>query len=51
MTESEKKNLQAVACKVRMGIIEGTHGAKAVQCGQVITCEEHSIIGGMGEAV
>lgn len=29
MTESEKKNLQAVACKVRMGIIEGTHGAKA----------------------
>ncbi len=29
MTESEKKHLQAVACKVRMGIIEGTHGAKA----------------------
>ena len=51
MTESEKKNLQAVACKVRMGIIEGTHGAKAGQCGQVITCEEHSIIGGLGEAV
>ena len=29
MTELEKKQLQATACKVRMGIIEATHGAKA----------------------
>lgn len=29
MTESKKKQLQIAACKVRMGIIEGTHGAKA----------------------
>ena len=29
MTELEKKQLQVMACKVRMGIIEGTHGAKA----------------------
>ena len=29
MTASEKKQLTAMACKVRMGIIEGTHGAKA----------------------
>ena len=29
MTESEKKKLQIAACKVRMGIIEGTHSAKA----------------------
>ena len=29
MTASEKKQLMATACKVRMGIIEGTHGAKA----------------------
>ena len=29
MTASEKKQLMAMACKVRMGIIEGTHGAKA----------------------
>lgn len=29
MTEVEKKHLQAVACRVRMGVIEGTHGAKA----------------------
>jgi len=29
MTASEKKQLMAAACKVRMGIIEGTHGAKA----------------------
>ena len=29
MTESEIKALQIAACKVRMGVIEGTHGAKA----------------------
>ncbi len=29
MTEQEIKQLQAVACKVRMGVIESTHGAKA----------------------
>ncbi len=29
MTASEKKQLMAAACKVRMGLIEGTHGAKS----------------------
>lgn len=29
MTSSEKKQLQITACKVRMGIIEGTHAAKS----------------------
>ena len=29
MTSSEKKQLQMEACKVRMGVIEATHGAKA----------------------
>ena len=29
MTANEKKQLMAMACKVRMGVIEGTHGAKA----------------------
>ena len=29
MTEQEIKQLQITACKVRMGVIEGTHGAKA----------------------
>lgn len=29
MTVSEKKQLLAAACKVRMGVIEGTHAAKA----------------------
>lgn len=29
MTNSEKKQLMTTACKVRMGIIEGTHGAKS----------------------
>ena len=28
MTDSEKKELMKLACKVRMGIIEGTHSAK-----------------------
>ena len=29
MTFQEKKELQALACKVRMGVIEGTHSAKS----------------------
>ena len=29
MTASEKKQLMVTACKVRMGVIEGVHGAKA----------------------
>ena len=29
MTASEKKQLMAAACKVRMGVIESTHGAKS----------------------
>ena len=29
MKQADKKNLQILACKVRMGIIEGTHSAKA----------------------
>ena len=29
MTTEEKKQLQITACKVRMGVIEGPHGAKA----------------------
>ena len=29
MTVSEKKELMKIACKVRMGIIEGTHAAKS----------------------
>lgn len=29
MTKEERRKLQVVACKVRMGVIESTHGAKA----------------------
>ena len=29
MTKTEKKELMKLACKVRMGIIEGTHSAKS----------------------
>ena len=29
MTKEEKKQLMATACKVRMGVIKGTHAAKA----------------------
>ena len=29
MTTEEKKQLEITACKVRMGVIEGTHSAKA----------------------
>ena len=28
MTANEKKQLMAAACKVRMGVIKGTHAAK-----------------------
>ena len=31
MTKEEKKQLMATACKVRMGVIEGSHAAKAGQ--------------------
>ena len=29
MTTNEKKQLMSAACKVRMGVIKGTHAAKA----------------------
>ena len=29
MTKDEKKELMILACKVRMGVIEGTHAAKS----------------------
>ncbi len=29
MTSQEKKRLQIAACKVRMGVLTATHGAKA----------------------
>jgi len=29
MTKKERLKLQIAACKVRMGVIESTHGAKA----------------------
>lgn len=28
MTKNEKKELQIMACKIRIGVIEGTYGAK-----------------------
>ena len=40
MTISEKKQLRATACKVRMGIIEGTHGAKAGHPGGSLSAAE-----------
>ncbi|MBE6973104.1 MAG: transketolase [Ruminococcaceae bacterium] len=40
MTISEKKQLMATACKVRMGIIEGTHGAKAGHPGGSLSATE-----------
>ena len=40
MTASEKKQLMAMACKVRMGIIEGTHGAKAGHPGGSLSAAE-----------
>ena len=40
MTASEKKQLQTVAAKVRMGIIESTHGAKAGHPGGSLSATE-----------
>jgi len=40
MTISEKKQLMATACKVRMGIIEGTYGAKAGHPGGSLSATE-----------
>ena len=40
MTLSEKKQLQQIACKVRMGIIEATHGAKAGHPGGSLSATE-----------
>ena len=40
MTSSEKKQLQVNACKVRMGVIESTHGAKAGHPGGSLSAAE-----------
>ena len=40
MTHSEKKQLQITACKIRMGIIEATHGAKAGHPGGSLSATE-----------
>ena len=40
MTSSEKKQLQINACKVRMGVIESTHGAKAGHPGGSLSAAE-----------
>ena len=40
MTISEKKQLMATACKVRMGVIESTHGAKAGHPGGSLSATE-----------
>ena len=40
MTSSEKKQLQIAACKVRMGVIESTHGAKAGHPGGSLSAAE-----------
>ena len=40
MTELEKKQLQITACKVRMGVIEATHGAKAGHPGGSLSATE-----------
>ena len=40
MTASEKKQLMATACKVRMGIIDGTHSAKAGHPGGSLSATE-----------
>ena len=40
MTEQEKKQLQITACKVRMGVIESTHGAKAGHPGGSLSATE-----------
>ena len=40
MTASEKKQLQITACKVRMGVIESTYGAKAGHPGGSLSAAE-----------
>ena len=40
MTSSEKKQLQITACKVRMGVIESTHAAKAGHPGGSLSAAE-----------
>ncbi len=40
MTSVEKKQLQIIACKVRMGVIEGTYGAKAGHPGGSLSAAE-----------
>ena len=40
MTLGEKKQLQITACKVRMGVIESTHGAKAGHPGGSLSAAE-----------
>ena len=40
MTNSEKKQLQITACKVRMGVIESTYGAKAGHPGGSLSATE-----------
>ncbi len=40
MTELEKKQLEATACRVRMGIIDATHGAKAGHPGGSLSATE-----------
>ena len=40
MTSNEKKQLQITACKIRMGVIESTHGAKAGHPGGSLSAAE-----------
>ena len=40
MTEAEKRALAAAACRVRMGVIEATHGAKAGHPGGSLSAAE-----------
>ena len=40
MTTQEKNQLQQIACKVRMGVIEGTHAAKAGHSGGSLSAAE-----------
>ena len=40
MTSQEKKQLQIIACKVRMGIIESTHAAKCGHPGGSMSAAE-----------
>ena len=40
MTSSEKKQLQITACKVRMGVVEATYGAKAGHPGGSLSAAE-----------